>query len=145
MATVNFNVPFPPPGNWQNSLVQFKTQVSLAAAGLVNLQPLSTQGRFFATKIIVHDPSGACTTTTLSFGSLALANATALSAAVTLSAFAAAGSTYLAIDPGQVTATAGTVPTGLSTILPPGDTITCTVATPAAGVTVQIDVIGYYE
>jgi hypothetical protein len=136
-------VTYPVVPQLNNNVQQYKFVVSLAANATVTLPAMPASGRFICTKVVIHDPSIACPAATVSVGSTAT-TATSVLPAYTLSAFAAAGSTYVQLEPGIVTAALGTTP-GVATVVSPTDTLTITTAGTTYAGTVVVDVIGYTE
>jgi hypothetical protein len=136
-------VTYPVVPQLNNNVQQYKVTVSLAANGTTTLPAMPASGRFFCTKVVIHDPSIACPAATVSVGGTA-AGATAITPAVTLAAFTSNGAYFLQLEPGVVTAAVGTTP-GVAQVIGATDTLTITTGGTTYAGTVVVDVIGYTE
>lgn len=132
---------YPTPVNYAEGVAQYKVLVSVAANGTLPVATFNaqgTQGRFVVTRLVAHDPVAPTTlaAVTLAFQSVAVPAAGSVLPATALTGFTATAATAISLNPGAAATPAA--------ILPPGDTLTVTVANSVTGGSVLIDVIGYY-
>ena len=164
MPSPNFSLPYPPVLNNNDNLQYIKALVPVGFATTVAVfttsQVSQTQGRFFVTGIVIHDPTvaaGAVGSVTLAFGS-ASTSTTSISPVLPLTGLGATSGSpanlFQAYTPGifsQNTANATTTAqySGVQqpcVALGPNDVLVCNV-TAAAGTTsasVLVDILGYY-